>query len=83
MSDTATTIIAEGYTPETIEGLLEWPLCQACEQLIRDGDKIYVLYREMYPWLSEDDDDQELEVIEWHVNCDKGSASAREAWPPS
>lgn len=54
-------------------------MCPLCEKRIEAGQDIYVVIREMYPYLAEDDEDQNWETIEWHKSCDPGTPAADNA----
>lgn len=54
-------------------------ICPVCEERIEAGQDIYLVIRERYPYLAEDDEEQDWETIEWHRACDKGSVAADQA----
>lgn len=70
---TADVLTAQGRATMT-----EPQYCPACHEVIRDGELLYQLIREKHPWLPEDHDEQDWDVIEWHIECDKGSMTAGE-----
>jgi hypothetical protein len=53
--------------------------CAACGSEIAEGQEIYTLVDEKYPWLPEDHNDQRWPVKQWHKSCDQGSISADSA----
>lgn len=50
--------------------------CAACGREMAAGAEIYSQVIERRPWLQEDDETQEYDVIEWHRACDRETLSA-------
>lgn len=51
-------------------------VCPICDEEVIDGQEVIIVIREAFPYLAEDDRDQDWEYYAWHAGCDKGSLAA-------
>lgn len=50
--------------------------CDACEQPLKTGERVYYLSHLATPWKAEDDEYNSWAGYVWHIGCDDGSLAA-------
>jgi hypothetical protein len=50
--------------------------CDACNEPLRSGERVFHLTHCASPWKAEDDEDQDYRGYTWHKACDEGSLAA-------